>query len=325
VMYAKDMPAGEFIKGTMYAIAHPEEVTAFMLKGAEGYFEERFHRGHSEVTEITMQFARQLENFKGDAIHLLTLGTRFMDVAAQVLGGYAYVQYQIQQVQKKNPAMSKEDAQKKAFESFIEFSNKTQQSRLGSKISAFQAQRDAGSRYLLAFANATQQLVRLNMNAMISHRHGEISTGEMLKTMFVTDVIQAAIWYSMGGVATALTRSIGGADPEETFEGFMDGLWKHMLLWPLGVVPQAQRIANNMVSAIVQGKKRMSWISIPIADDLETAFRTLANKKDKTFEDFMRAFFLITAPIFPTPMEGILQTKDELTKNQKPKRRRRKQ
>jgi hypothetical protein len=99
--------------------------------------------------------------------------TKFMDSFAIAFGGATYYRNRAKDLMKKNPKLSIEEAQKRAFEEMRDVSEKTQQSSDPSKIS--QQQRSDLGRLVLQFVNTPMQYARLQKRAVqdLVNRRGD--------------------------------------------------------------------------------------------------------------------------------------------------------
>ena len=116
-------------------------------------------------SEISEAAAGSTNKAKAVINYILEKGyapTKFMDSFAIASGGATWYRNKIKDLMKKE-GLSEVEAQKKAFEEFMEISEKSQQSSDPSKISAQQAS-DMG-RIFLQFVNTPMQYVRLQKRA----------------------------------------------------------------------------------------------------------------------------------------------------------------
>ncbi len=159
--------------------------------------------------------------------------TKFMDSFAIAFGGATYYRNRIKDLMKKNPKLSIEEAQERAFEEMRDVSEKTQQSSDPSKIS--QQQRSDLGRLVLQFVNTPMQYARLQKRAVQDLANGRGNPKEHISKLIYYGFVQNLIF---NGLQQALF-AFGFEDDEKKVEA---------------ALPKKTRdIANGMLDSSLRG------------------------------------------------------------------------
>ncbi|MCD7740091.1 MAG: hypothetical protein LUH11_01930 [Candidatus Gastranaerophilales bacterium] len=159
--YAVNMPVVKWTAGFALAWLHPKETIDYMMKIP--YLRVRFES--SGQNEALQQFVNsvnisKIKKFK----EFLMLNVRLGDIGAIIFGGKPYLDYLIKE---------KNMTEEAAIAAFVDQTNRTQQSSLGSSLSNFQtASKNRGiSQLFTAYRNTQNQYIRLVADEIIDYRN----------------------------------------------------------------------------------------------------------------------------------------------------------
>ena len=140
--------------------------------------------------------------------------TKFMDSFAIASGGATFFRNRINDLMKKNPDMSEDEAHAIAYKEFVEISEKNQQSSRPDKISSQQAS-DLG-RLTLNWANTQMQYVRIQKKAIQDITNGRGDFKSNVSKIVYYGVIQNLAFQAAHAALFAL--GFGDNDEDEDFK-----------------------------------------------------------------------------------------------------------
>ena len=187
VNYAENMPIGQWAVGFTKAVA-PWNIakTWKQMMDDVPYLKTRLGSGYSEAMHRALQGDEEIARSKTANIHqafknVMTIGTRYGDIAAIILGGKPYLDYLL-----KKEGLS----EKEAVDKFLEDTLRSQQSPYSSTLSKFQNSKNFAYRALFAFANTPSQYMRklfeANQNfkkVKAKFKKGEITKNELKRLL----------------------------------------------------------------------------------------------------------------------------------------------
>jgi len=156
--------------------------------------------------------------------------TKFMDSFAIASGGATFYRNRVSNLIKKE-GMSQADAEAKAYEEFVEISEKSQQSSRPDKISSQQA--STLGRIMLNWANTQMQYVRIQKKAIQDLANGRGDVKEHLSKIAYYGLVQNMLFMMAHSAVFAL--GFGGDDDED----FRDA--------------KVERVANGALDNILRG------------------------------------------------------------------------
>ena len=156
--------------------------------------------------------------------------TKFMDSFAIASGGATFYRNRVNNLIKKE-GMSKSEAEAKAYEEFVEISEKSQQSSRPDKISSQQA--STLGRIMLNWANTQMQYVRIQKKAIQDIANGRGDIKENLSKIAYYGLVQNMLFMMAHSAVFAL--GFGGDDDED----FRDA--------------KVERVANGALDNILRG------------------------------------------------------------------------
>ena len=140
--------------------------------------------------------------------------TKFMDSFAIASGGATFFRNRINDLMKKNPEMSEDQARDIAYEEFVEIAEKNQQSARPDKISSQQAS-DLG-RIMLNWANTQMQYVRIQKKAIQDITNGRGDFKSNISKIVYYGVIQN-LWFQAAHSAV-FALAFGDDDDDPSFK-----------------------------------------------------------------------------------------------------------
>ena len=182
----------------------------------------------NEISELTSRMKNSTNKAQAALAYLLEIGfapTRIADSFAISSGGATFYRNRIKTYEKQG--LSTKDAEAKAWQDFVELSEKAQQSSRPDLIS--QQQAGGLGRLILAFKNTPMQYNRIMIKAVLDLKNNRGKTHENLSKIAYYGMVQNIIFTSL---QTALWSAFG--DEEE---------------WDA----KTHRLANNMIDNILNG------------------------------------------------------------------------
>lgn len=176
INFADKMPATQWFSGFMQCLLTPRKTIKFMMQC--DYLLQRFGSGsQNEALARIVETSRFAKSKK--FIDFFSLNVKLGDMGAIIFGGKPYVDYLMN-----SKGMSREDA----FREFVLEVNRAQQGATTSSLNEFQRSKNPIFRLYYAFQNTTNQYFRKAADAIIARANGDISRGQMIKTILIYTV-----------------------------------------------------------------------------------------------------------------------------------------
>jgi hypothetical protein len=211
---------------------------------------------------------------------------RFGDLAANILGGYAYVKYLTE-----DQKMSKDEAMKLFRRQSLTTQQSTQPSLLSDRQNEYK--RDA-RRFFSVFLNTSYQYTRKMMNAIIEYQNGDISKKQAVKTILLYGIFNNIMYTALTG--KGLTALFIGDDDEEKKEA-----WIRLALSPftplIDTVGILGFIGNYLLTGAayqIAGVKmvRRNGVDIPLLGDTAEQIQELFSLVGKAYNGEWEEFTL---------------------------------
>ena len=176
INFADKMPSALWFGGFLQCLLTPRKTIKFMMQN--DYLKQRFGSGsQNEALARIVETSRFAKSKK--FIDFFSLNVKLGDMGAIIFGGKPYVDYLIN-----TKGMSREDA----FKEFVLEVSRAQQAATTSSLSEFQRSNNPIFRLYYAFQNTTNQYFRKAADAIIARANGDISRGQMIKTILIYTV-----------------------------------------------------------------------------------------------------------------------------------------
>ena len=264
--YMENMPVKDWTAGFMRGTSHPVETIKYMLDNSP-YLKARFKRGMTERLNQVMDSVNKSKGLKSDWVKAMTITARIGDIGAIIFGGYPVVEYAMRAKSKGGLGMSK----KAAFDMFIKQTISSQQSSLSTGLSRAQNDSSGLNKILFAFRNTTTQYLRKNVDALISHKRGEMTTGQAAKVITLYGVVQPVL-YSLAG--SAVKDTLYNRFQENKGAEAMQDMFLQLAVSPVSAVPFLDNILKNFVKAYFGDKDYTHKFGEPVLDDVQNAIQS---------------------------------------------------
>jgi hypothetical protein len=290
INYSEVMPVKTWTKYFAEGLLHPKKTFDYVWNNVP-YLEARFNIGYSEALNRVLKDASKASKLKGDWVNAMTSLARMGDIGAIIYGGYPLLKFE----------MERTGNMDKAVDIFVDVTLSSQQSGFASSLSRFQNSRSSLVRLFLAFKNTANQYFRKQVDAIISHSNGDITSGQLAKTLAIYSIIQPSLYGIMSmAMANLLYRPFADDDEEEGTEWF-DNMMMFIALNPFMAIPVIDDMAEYAYRKLT-GKKVWRVFSTPLFDDIELGVKKLG-KKEPTIYDVMEMAATIIEPTTGAPIK----------------------
>jgi hypothetical protein len=238
VNYAENMPMEIWMRDFIKIAGNPTKWASTWKEMMDiPYLKTRFGSGYSEAVQRALNGDENTHQSKAANYHsafknLMTIGTRFGDMAAIAFGGKPYLDYMIKENVKKG--MSLEDAQKDAVDKFLQDTLRSQQSPFSSSLSKFQNSKNLFARAFFAFANTPSQYMRKLFEADQNLRvqKEQLKAGKITEEEYGTAKKQVAKAHSIYALINTVSFTAMGALMGSMMKGsdFDDDLLEDMVV-----------------------------------------------------------------------------------------------
>lgn len=201
--YASEMPYVKWQQGFLKACADP--VGTYKLMSKIPYLDARFESGGQNEflkNEISNSKLAKSAKFKEWASANIRLG----DVGAIAFGGRPYLEYLMNE-----KGMSEDEAIKE----FLNHTQRTMQASETSTLNNFQismAKNKYGGKLLTAYENAQWQYFRMAGDAIVSYVNGDITGGQMAKTIYMYMFLNPFLYRSATSLSLVTLLATGNGD-----------------------------------------------------------------------------------------------------------------
>lgn len=227
VNYAENMPMEQWASGFVKGLASPKDTWKEMMQIP--YLKTRLGDGYSEAVQRALNGDEDMHRSKASNFHqafknLMTIGTRYGDMAAIVYGGKPYLDYLI-----KVEGLS----EKEAVDKFLQDTLRSQQAPFNSTLSKLQNSKNVFLRAMFTFANTPSQYMRklfeANQNLRVQKQQYE--AGKITKEEYNKAKKQTAKAHAIYGLINTVTFTMTGALVNSFMRGSDpdDEVWKDML------------------------------------------------------------------------------------------------
>lgn len=297
--YSEVMPALQWAKG--FAKACKDAKGTMELMNKIPYLKARFETGGQNEfleNEITNSLFAKTGKIK-DA---LTLNVRAGDIFAIAFGGRPYLEYLM-----KDQGMSEQDA----IEEFLNHTQRTMQASETSTLSNYQikSRNERGIASLVtAYRNAQAQYIRKSADAIISYSKGEMTKGQMAKTLFIYMYANAFMYRSATSLSAITLLTTGNGDDlrDDAVLSLFDFNADAHAIW--GEIYQfiASVLYKKAVEAATGEKPDyMDFATkLPLVGDIQDQILKIA-KEDVSFEDYFKFGGYLTAVGFGVPVNSV--------------------
>jgi hypothetical protein len=227
VNYAENMPAGQWAGGFVKTMMNPPKSWSEMMKIP--YLKTRLGDGYSEAVQRALNGDEHVHKSRATNIHsafknLMTIGTRYGDIAAIIFGGKPYLDYLI-----KKEGLSEQEA----VDKFLQDTLRSQQAPFNSTLSKLQNSKNPFFRAIFAFSNTPSQYMRklfeANQNLRVQqqqYKDGKITKEELneakkkaVKAHTIYGLVNTVTFTVAGSLINAMMK---GSDPD-------DEIWKDIV------------------------------------------------------------------------------------------------
>lgn len=300
--YSEVMPAVQWAKGFLAAVKDAKGTIELMNKIP--YLKARFETGGQNEfleDEITNSLFAKTGKIK-DA---LTLNIRAGDIFAIAFGGRPYLEYLM-----KEKGMSEADA----VEEFLNHTQRTMQASETSTLANYQikARNERGIASLVtAYRNAQAQYIRKAADAIISYTKGEMTKGQMAKTLFIYMYLNPFMYRSATSLSWVTLLATGDSDDlrDDAILSLFDlnadahAIWGEIYQFIASVLYK-----KAMESATGEKPDYMDFAAkLPLVGDIQDQILKIA-KDDVSFEDFFKFGGVVTAYGFGIPANSVYNT-----------------
>jgi hypothetical protein len=257
--YSNNMPTGKYYADFMYALAHPKEIHKFMKEHVGDYLENRLNGGFNETIKGLTEYKKGSAGRARLNVALSSL-MRYGDYASIVWGGYPRLKYLLNEKDAYgNPIRTADEAKR----IYMQETEESMQSGTQSSLSRFQ--RSPGiARIFTTFKNQQSQYVRKMFDAWAEYARGEISAGQLTKTIVNYGVVNTVLFTVLRAAAkvavVALPAAMLGGDDGEEFEKEISDLGGDIItniaLGSLDPIPVVRDIGETVMRKI-RGEKRI--------------------------------------------------------------------
>jgi len=259
VNYAENMPMEQWVTGFIKDLASPKDTWDEMMKIP--YLKARLGDGYSEAVQRALNGDEHVHKSKVTNYHtafknLMTIGTRYGDIAAIIFGGKPYLDYLLK------TGLNEKDA----VDKFLQDTLRSQQAPFASTLSKLQNSRNPFFRAVFAFSNTPSQYMRklfeANQNLRVQKKQlnaGKITQEEYNKARKQT--IKAHTIYALvNTVSFTMVGALIGAFMKGS--GVDDDIWKDML----NQLGQTYTGGLPVIKDLIGGMTRRT-LGMPIYDD----------------------------------------------------------
>lgn len=297
--YSEVMPALQWAKGFLAAVKDTKGTMELMNKIP--YLKARFETGGQNEfleDEITNSLFAKTGKIK-DA---LTLNVRAGDIFAIAFGGRPYLEYLM-----KDKGMSEEAA----VEEFLNHTQRTMQASETSTLANYQikARNERGLASLLtAYRNAQAQYIRKAADSIISYSKGEMTKGQMAKTLFIYMYLNPFLYRSATSLSWVTLLATGDSDDlrDDAILSLFDLNADANALW--GEIYQfIASVAYKKAVEAATGEKP-DYLDFaaktPLLADIQDQILKIA-KDDVSFEDYFKFGGYMTQVGFGIPVNSV--------------------
>lgn len=300
--YSEVMPAAQWAAGFLAAVKDAKGTMELMNKIP--YLKARFETGGQNEfleDEITNSLFAKTGKIK-DA---LTLNIRAGDIFAIAFGGRPYLEYLM-----KEKGMSEADA----IEEFLNHTQRTMQASETSTLANYQikARNERGIASLVtAYRNAQAQYIRKAADAIISYTKGEMTKGQMAKTLFIYMYLNPFMYRSATSLSWVTLLATGDSDDlrDDAILSLFDlnadahAIWGEIYQFIASVLYK-----KAMESATGEKPDYMDFAAkLPLVGDIQDQILKIA-KDDVSFEDFFKFGGVVIAYGFGIPANSVYNT-----------------
>jgi len=300
--YSEVMPAAQWAAGFLAAVKDAKGTMELMNKIP--YLKARFETGGQNEfleDEITNSLFAKTGKIK-DA---LTLNIRAGDIFAIAFGGRPYLEYLM-----KEEGMSEADA----VEEFLNHTQRTMQASETSTLANYQikSRNERGIASLVtAYRNAQAQYIRKAADAIISYTKGEMTKGQMAKTLFIYMYLNSFMYRSATSLSWVALLATGDSDDlrDDAILSLFDLNADANAIWgEIYQIIASVLYKKAMESTTGEKPDYMDFSAkLPLVGDIQDQILKIA-KDDVSFEDFFKFGGVVTAYGFGIPVNSIYNT-----------------
>ena len=227
VNYAENMPAEQWVGGFIKTMSNPKKAWQEMMEIP--YLKTRLGDGYSEAVQRALNgdenvHRSRISNFHSAFKNLMTIGTRYGDIAAIVFGGKPYLDYLVDK---------KGLSQEEAVDKFLQDTLRSQQSPFSSTLSKMQNSKNPFFRAIFAFSNTPSQYMRKMFEANQNYRvvKQQFESGNATKEELNEAKKKAAKSHAIYGLVNTVTFTMAGSLINSMMRGSDpdDEIWKDIV------------------------------------------------------------------------------------------------